>query len=194
MGQTIFSFFRCVSGLESFCWLSLCHGFWVCGQKFIAFRLLSCISVPKKGSLIQRGQKGKREAKLMPGVEKAWKDRLNQCPNVDSASALWGQEWWRLPMGQQGEPQQPGPVPWSLGPQPERSCPPCPSWRHFPKIVFVTQTCQFVLFSKRNPDNLFFFLRETETIGNAHKGPVQSLKGLTVRLRLVSKCQSPKKF
>lgn len=71
---------------------------------------------------------------------------------------------------------------------------PAPSWRHYPKIVFVTQTWQFVLFSKKNPDNLFFFLRETETIGNAHKGPVQSLKGLTVRLRLVSKCQSPKKF
>lgn len=36
---------------------------------------------------------------------------------------------------------------------------PAPSWRHYPKIVFVTQTWQFVLFSKRNPDNLFSFFK-----------------------------------
>lgn len=40
--------------------------------------------------------------KLVAGVEKAWKEGLNQCQIVDSVSALWGQEWWRLLVGQAG--------------------------------------------------------------------------------------------
>lgn len=63
-GTDFFSFFKCTSGLESFCCLSLCHGFWICGQKFTTFRPLCCISVPEKGSLIQRGHKEKGEAKI----------------------------------------------------------------------------------------------------------------------------------
>lgn len=90
----------------------------------------------KRAVWFSEGIRRKEKQKLMSGVEKAWNEGLNQCQNVDSVSALWRQECWRLPVGQAGWTSTAGASPMTSEAS-DREVLPClsPAGNVDPKIV-----------------------------------------------------------